>query len=75
MDDLKKALQFCRDLASEEYPHQQNNIGAEIVLRHIIKKCDEVLANKSVEPTLDAKSVCPACGIEHKGLRCPKVWG
>ena len=48
---LRKALQFCRDLAAEEYPYQQNNVGAEIVLRHIIKKCDETLANKPVEPT------------------------
>lgn len=49
MDELIKALQFCRDLASEEYPHQQHNPGIEIVLRHIIKKCDEVLANQEFD--------------------------
>ncbi|MDY6857479.1 MAG: conserved phage C-terminal domain-containing protein [Thermodesulfobacteriota bacterium] len=45
MSELKKALEFCRDIASEEYPHQQHNPGAEITLRNIIKRCDTVLAN------------------------------
>ena len=42
--NLLRALQFCLDMAEEEYPHQQGNVGAEIVLRHIMRKCREALA-------------------------------
>jgi hypothetical protein len=41
---LCKALQFCLDMAEEEYPYQTSNAGAEIVLRHIMRKCREALA-------------------------------
>jgi hypothetical protein len=42
---LLRALQFCLDMADEEYPHQLTNPGAEIVLRHIARKCREALAD------------------------------
>lgn len=41
---LREALKFCRDIAAEEYDYQQTNVGAELVLRHIMRKCDEALA-------------------------------
>jgi hypothetical protein len=40
--ELELVVGFCHDIASEEYPYQQKNIGAEIVLRHIIRKCASV---------------------------------
>lgn len=40
---LVEAVQFCRDIAAEEYDFQQANVGAELVLRHIMRKCDEGL--------------------------------
>ena len=43
--NLLRALQFCLHLADEEYPAQLNNPGAEIVLRHIARKCREALAD------------------------------
>lgn len=44
-DELLRALQFCLDMAEEEYPHQQyRNPGAEVCLRHIMRKCREALA-------------------------------
>ena len=51
MNEMEKALRFCRDIASEEYKYQQNNVGAELVLRHIIRKCDEAIANQEIQPT------------------------
>jgi len=40
---LEEVVKFCHDIATEEYPHQQKqNIGAELVLRHIIRKCASV---------------------------------
>ena len=44
-EKLLRALQFCLDIADEEYPAQLNNPGAEIVLRHIARKCREALAD------------------------------
>lgn len=42
---LLQALQFCLDMAEEEYPHQQyRSPGAEVCLRHIVRKCRETLA-------------------------------
>jgi hypothetical protein len=42
--NLCQALQFCLDMAEEEYPFQQNSPGGEICLRHIMRKCREALA-------------------------------
>ena len=38
---LEAVVKFCHDIAEEEYPHQERNVGAELVLRHIIRKCSE----------------------------------
>jgi hypothetical protein len=38
---LEARLKFCRDIAEEEYPHQRDNVAAELVLRHIIRKTTE----------------------------------
>jgi hypothetical protein len=42
-ESLITALKFCRDLADEELPHVPVGTGAEVVLRHIRRKCDETL--------------------------------
>ena len=55
MNEMEKALRFCRDIASEEYTYQQNNVGAEIALRHIIRKCDEVIANQDINPEIPVR--------------------
>ena len=40
---LRRALQFIRDLASEELPHAKIGTGAEIALRHILRRTNEAL--------------------------------
>ena len=40
---LTKALQFIRDLANEELPHAPVGSGAEVALRHIVRKTTETL--------------------------------
>jgi hypothetical protein len=40
---LSNALEFCYDIALEEYAHQTPlDIGKEVTLRHIMRKCEEV---------------------------------
>ena len=31
--------------------------------------------NKTVKPTAKSEPVCKACGVEHTGIRCSKIWG
>jgi hypothetical protein len=40
---LVYALKFCRDIAAEELPHAKVGTGAEVALRHIVRKAEEVL--------------------------------
>jgi hypothetical protein len=56
---LESVVRFCRDIAEEEYPHQLGvrNFGAEIVLRHIIRKTQEAAAGEGPKP-------CPTCNGE-----------
>lgn len=41
---LRKALEFCRDLAEEELSVSRAGTGAEVVMRHIARKCREALS-------------------------------
>lgn len=41
---MKKALEFIHDIAEEELPHAKVGTGAEVVLRHIVRKASEALA-------------------------------
>ena len=43
IDKLEQAIRFCRDIAAEELPHAPVGSGAEVVLRHIRRKCEEML--------------------------------
>lgn len=43
VDKLVEAVRFCRDIAAEELPHAPVGQGAEVVLRHIKRKCEEAL--------------------------------
>lgn len=43
MEDLIKALEFCRDIAEEELPYAKVGTGAEVALRHIVRKATEAL--------------------------------
>jgi hypothetical protein len=40
---LRAALTFCRDIASEELAYARVGTGAEVALRHIVRKTDENL--------------------------------
>jgi len=40
-----------------------------------LEKVGILPSNKSVEPTSEKQSACAACGLEHKGVRCTKIWG
>ena len=40
---LKSALRFCQEIAAEEYQYAKVGTGAEVALRHIMKKADEAL--------------------------------
>ena len=40
---LRRALKFIYDLASEELPHTKIGTGAEVALRHILRKANEAL--------------------------------
>ena len=40
-----------------------------------LKEVGTIPSNKSVEPTSENYAVCKVCGIEHVGVRCPKIWG
>ena len=40
---LESALRFCRDMAAEELPYAPVGTGAEVVLRHIQRRCNETL--------------------------------
>lgn len=42
-----KALEFCRDIAEEELPYTKVGTGAEVALRHIIRKTNEALSRVS----------------------------
>jgi hypothetical protein len=42
-DRLTAALRFIRDLAAEELPHTTVGTGAEIALRHIVRRVTETL--------------------------------
>ena len=42
--ELRAALKFIEDLATEEYARQGGNVGAECALRHILKKCEDALS-------------------------------
>ena len=44
VDRLKEALMFIRSLAEEEYAYVRTGTGAEVALRHIIRKSNEALA-------------------------------
>lgn len=37
------ALKFCHDMAEEELPHAKVGSGAEVVLRHIVRRVHETL--------------------------------
>jgi len=43
-DELVAALKFCRDIAEEELPHARVGSGAEVALRHTIRKARAALA-------------------------------
>lgn len=42
-EELRRALVFCRDIAAEELAHSMVGTGAEVALRHIVRKADEAL--------------------------------
>lgn len=41
--DLRIALGFCLDIATEAYQDNYKTVGSEVALRHIMRKCSEVL--------------------------------
>lgn len=44
-DKLMDALAFIRDIAEEELPYAKIGTGAEVALRHIVRKAQEALDN------------------------------
>lgn len=40
---LRTALEFCLDIATEAYPNLRYNLAAECALRHIKRKASEAL--------------------------------
>lgn len=41
VDRLLAALKFCRDIAEEELPYAKVGSGAEVALRHILRKAND----------------------------------
>jgi hypothetical protein len=39
----RTALKFCGDMAEEELPHAKVGTGAEVVLRHIVRRVSETI--------------------------------
>src|SRR5580692_6411630 len=66
MTKEQEALQFILDIAEEEYPFQRANTGAELVLRHIIRKCTENLIPESDRPASEpTQSASPSDPCPH----------
>lgn len=38
-----------------------------------LREVGKLSPNKPVEPPLENQSICKACGVEHEGIRCPKI--
>lgn len=47
-DSLIDALKFAHDLAAEELPHAKVGTGAEVALRHIVRKTAEALRTTGI---------------------------
>ena len=45
-EEKDKTIKFCKDIAEEELPYAKVGTGAEVALRHIVRKCSESLNSK-----------------------------
>lgn len=48
-DRLREALEFCGDLAGEELAYAKVGTGAEVALRHIVRRTSDALAQQDTQ--------------------------